>query len=285
MRAAAPLALAAVLAAGYAHAQTLFGAALAVDTGARLVPIARFVSARWAAVPRDGLPQPPREWVRHGVSGRTARIGVAPVQPPRGCEAPQVLRATSPDPKAANDAPLALAVAGQAETIALAQLTSRSPAWTAAAPAVAAVFERRAAGTGVSSSTLARVPLTLDALYAAGTGAAAVYYFEASKRVPDAGNTPEEDPKGIVRVSVSGWLRHEGDRLVPAGTKNELHWEPDDDGVGAPAPTLIPLGVVRQRNEAVWVMADTMGTRRRITLYALGADTVRALFTADVGGC
>jgi hypothetical protein len=287
MRAATGILLATMLAAAGARAQTLFGAAIGLDDGRRVVPIARFVSSRWAPVPREGLPQPAPEWVRYQADGRTARIRVAPAQRPGGCPAPQVLRVT-PERSSGSDveAGLALAVMGQAHTTPLARLDPRSPSAAAATAAATSAFERRAAGTGVASSTLARVATTIDALYAAGTGTDSVYYFEASKRVPDAGNTPDEDPKGIVRVAVSGWLRHDGGRIAPAGTRAELHWEPDEAGRPDTAvASLTPLGVVHQRQEAVWVMADTMGTRRQVTLYALGDAGVRTLLTSDVSGC
>jgi hypothetical protein len=150
--------------------------------------------------------------------------------------------------------------------------------------AAAPLFDLRARDHGVSPSTLARVPMTMDVLYGATRrGEAPVYYFETSKRVPDAGNTPEEDPKGIVRIAVSGWLRDAGGSLVPAGAKGELHWEPADAPVAGPG--LMPLAVLRHEDEAIWVMAGRMGVRHTFTLYSVGTSAIRTLFSIDAAAC
>jgi hypothetical protein len=126
--------------------------------------------------------------------------------------------------------------------------------------------------------------MTVDSAYAAGSGVALAYYFEASKRIPDAGNTPPEDPKGVVRISVSGWLRAADSGLRPGGTKSELLWAQENDPATR-LPALVPLGVVRQGDERVWVMKGRVGTRDTFTLYALRGSLVRTLFTVDAADC
>jgi hypothetical protein len=167
----------------------------------------------------------------------------------------------------------------------MARVTERSREWPSVAAVVTPLFERRAREHGVNVSTLARVPMTIDSLYAMESASERVYYFEASKRVPDAGDTPIEDPKGIVRVSVSGWLRDMRDRVVPAGTKSELHWEPADERAPAARPALTPLGVVRHGNESIWVLKGQTGTKDTFSLYALGPRAVRTMFTAAAAAC
>jgi hypothetical protein len=125
--------------------------------------------------------------------------------------------------------------------------------------------------------------MTLDWVYASSRGGRVFsYYFEASKRVPDAGNTPEEDPQGVVRVAVSGWLRATATGPTISGTRSELHWEPVD--LQHTRPGLMPLGVLRHGNEQIWVMEGHLGVRGRFTLYALG-DTVRTVATVDAASC
>jgi hypothetical protein len=169
---------------------------------------------------------------------------------------------------------------------ALARLTSRSSKWPKLERVIRSVADRRMQESGVSPAALARVPLTVDAVHAAERRAGnAAYYFEASKRLPDAGETPDEDPKGILRIVVSGWLREVGSRILPAGTRSELHWDPASPRTGFAEATLTPLGVLRQGSETIWVMRSETGARVTFTLYALGDSRVRTLFTVRATGC
>jgi hypothetical protein len=158
-----------------------------------------------------------------------------------------------------------------------------SPEWNAAATAAAPLFERRANQNGIASPVLARVPMTIDAMSASDSGAP-VFYLEASKRIADAGTTPLEDPKGVVRLAITGWFRADGQRLVPAATKAELHWEPADDR-GVATPVLSPIAIVRQPGRDVWVMMTTVPGRTSYVLYAVTASAVRVLVTTDDARC
>jgi len=129
---------------------------------------------------------------------------------------------------------------------------------------VAAVFAQREKEQRVSPASLAKARLSIDFLYAAGNGAARMYYYEASKTIPDA--------EGLLRVSVSGWLRGDGGLPRSLGSKSELQWielgeDPgaDNEVIPNPAPipdptaALVPQGVLGTAAEQIWVMRRAIG--------------------------
>ena len=260
---------------------------LAADQGTRLHPIAQLTGSQWVPIPASGLARTPPDWIRRYTLGNAVQIRLSPKPQASRCTAPAALPIAGPPAQTGGRADasyVGLAVAGPAKLEPMARVTEASREWPSVAAVVAPLFERRARDHGVNASTLARVPMTIDSVYAVESAAETVYYFEASKRVPDAGNTPIEDPKGVVRVSVSGWLRNTRDRIVPAGTKGELVWEPADERAHA-GPMLTPLGVVRHGDESIWVMKGQHGARDTFSLYALGPRIVRTLFTASAAAC
>jgi len=115
----------------------------------------------------------------------------------------------------------------------------------------------------VSAANLAKARVSIDFLYAAGEGAARMYYYEASKTILDA--------EGLLRVSVSGWLRGDGGLPRSLGSKSELQWielaeDPGGDReIPEPAPipdpkaSLVPQGVLGTAGEHVWVMRRAIG--------------------------
>ena len=126
------------------------------------------------------------------------------------------------------------------------------------------MFAQREKDQRVSAANLASARMSIDFLYAAGDGPARMYYYEASKTIPDA--------EGLLRVSVSGWLR--GDTAQPRslGSKSELQWieraeDPDADKeiipnpapIPSPAAALLPQGVLRNATGQVWVMRRAIG--------------------------
>jgi hypothetical protein len=130
-------------------------------------------------------------------------------------------------------------------------------------PDVARVFAQREKEQRVSAASLAKARLTVDFLYAAGEGVARMYYYEASKTIPDA--------EGLLRVSVSGWLRGDG-QPRSLGSKSELQWieradDPDADKeiIPNPAPipdptaALLPQGVLWNATGQIWVMRRAVG--------------------------
>ena len=157
--------------------------------------------------------------------------------------------------------------------------------------AIAPLFARREREQGVEPKDLARAPLTIDAIHTVRSGADAWFYFEASKRLHDArppdqpDSNGEVDPRGVVRVTVSGWLRG-GDEVAPAGTKSELHWDPvDEPGQAATLPGLVPLGVAINGAGPLWVMRRVVGERVSYLLYVVGTSTVRLALTVPAVSC
>jgi len=129
---------------------------------------------------------------------------------------------------------------------------------------VAKVFAQREKEQRVSPASLAKARLSIDFLYAAGDGTARMYYYEASKTIPDA--------EGLLRVSVSGWLRGDGGLPRSLGSKSELQWielaeDPgaDNEVIPNPAPipdptaSLVPQGVLGTAREHIWVMRRAVG--------------------------
>ena len=129
---------------------------------------------------------------------------------------------------------------------------------------VAKVFAQREKEQRVSPASLAKARLSIDFLYAAGDGTARMYYYEASKTIPDA--------EGLLRVSVSGWLRGDGGLPRSLGSKSELQWielaeDPgaDNEVIPNPAPipdptaSLVPQGVLGTAGEHIWVMRRAVG--------------------------
>jgi hypothetical protein len=153
------------------------------------------------------------------------------------------------------------------------------------------LFATREREQRVDARDLARAPVSVDVMSAAASPAGVLYYFEASKRLHDAGPPAdadadgEVDPRGIVRVTVSGWLRS-GARIAPVGTKSELHWDPlDDRGRARPGPDLEPLGIAANGAEPLWVMQRTIGDRVSYLLYAVGESSIRLVLTVPAVSC
>jgi hypothetical protein len=266
------------------------GSILAADQGTHLHPIARLEGSRWVAVPPSGLGQlAPRNWTRWYTQGASVPIRLGVGEPTGRCAAPRRLPIASPPAAGAGQRDgtyVGIAVTGNTQAEPVRRVTGAANEWQPLAAAAERLFARREADHGVSTAALARVPVTMDRVYAVGPAREGdAYYFEASKRIPDAGNTPEEDPKGIVRIIVSGWLVRDGSRLLPAGSKGELMWEPDDSRPSETAPALIPLGVIRQGADRLWVMQAPRADRDRFTIYAVGRDTTRTVLSVDSGAC
>lgn len=143
---------------------------------------------------------------------------------------------------------------------------------------VARVFAQREKEQRVSPPNLASARLSIDFLYAAGQGAARIYYYEASKTIPDAG--------GILRVSVAGWVSGDGAAQRTLGSKGELHWAelpgaeeadptaiPEPAMIPAPTAALVPLGVLTRGAQQTWVMRRAIG-RGTVLVYDVGAKGV-----------
>ena len=139
---------------------------------------------------------------------------------------------------------------------------------------IARVFAQREKEQRVSAVNLAKARMSIDFLYAAGDGTARMYYYEASKTIPDA--------EGLLRVSVSGWLRGDNGQPRSLGSKSELQWleradDPDADKeiIPNPAPipdptaALLPQGVLWNPTGQVWVMRRAIG-QGALLVYDVG---------------
>lgn len=165
-------------------------------------------------------------------------------------------------------------------------ITAATNEWKAIEPVIVRVFELRQREHGIAAANLSGVPIQIDWVYGqpARDGQAAIYYFEASRRVPDPGTAPEEDPKGTLRVAVSGWLHHNGSGVTALGAKSELGWEQDRSDDSPPrGPDLVPLGVVAHDSRWIWVMKGRAGDIGWVTAYLVGESGVRIL--ADAVRC
>jgi hypothetical protein len=156
-------------------------------------------------------------------------------------------------------------------------------------PDISRVFAQREKEQRISPASLAAARLSIDFLYAAGEGSARIYYYEASKTIPDA--------EGLLRVSVSGWLRGDGAGPRSLGSKSELLWlELSDSADGEPpvipepaplpdaAAALVPLGVLGHASGHVWVMRRAIGNGT-VLIYDVGPAGVRLRPAAAGKGC
>jgi hypothetical protein len=145
-------------------------------------------------------------------------------------------------------------------------------------PDVALVFAQREKEQRVSAANLAKARLSLDFLYVAGEGPARMYYYEASKTIPDA--------ETMLRVSVSGWLRG-GGKPRSLGSKSELQWIelvpeattdleiiPEPAPIPDPTASLVPVGALGHAAGQVWVMRRAIGTGA-LLVYDVGPGGVR----------
>ena len=140
------------------------------------------------------------------------------------------------------------------------------------------VFAQREREQRVSREHLAAARISIDFLFVAGGGSGPTFYFEASKTIPDA--------EGLVRVSVSGWLRGDGGVPRSLGSKSELQWielaeEPGADReipepapIPAPTAALVPQGVLATAAGHIWVMRRAIGNGA-LLVYEVGPSGVR----------
>jgi len=257
---------------------------LAIVRGTALQPIARFDGRTWEG------PGPsarwPRQWLRWSFPASASQSVTAALRPPgSGCAAPGTMVLASVASADAVEASVGVATSAAAPVMPVRPVIRSSRAWNAADSALAPLFANGAHKNGVSPLVLARVAAVIDVMYVSDNSGAPVYYLESSKRVPDAGGTPQEDPKGVVRLALSGWFRADGQRLVPAATKTELHWEAVEPRRTAAAPMLEPLAVLREPARDLWVMESDVAGRKSYALYAVTQSAVRVLVSTQAAQC
>jgi hypothetical protein len=220
--------------------------ALAVDDGTRVQPIARLVDGRWVSA------APCTTGDSSSTPGGRQRLIVS------GGLVAKDVRAVGPS----------------------------TPEWLRLAPAIGQAFERREREARLTTDRTARAPRAIDWIYALDDSARRVYYFEASRRVPNASDDvdADTDPPGTIRVAVAGFLHDGREGPVSIGTKSELRWEQDGRPAGPDRPDLTPLGAVRHGDLSVWVMKGQSGSSSWFTLYEVG-DATRTVLTTRVSRC
>jgi hypothetical protein len=266
---------------------------VAVDSGSHIQPIARVVKGQWLSISparEDLLRAATRQWVRWYTAGTSVPIRTSADDVTHSCDARGTLRvANSPlHPSEIRDAShVGLAVAGDVRVDSVRRVEVGDARWNRVEAAIRRLFQEREHEQRLSPGNVARIPVTIDALYATGERASQLYYFEASKSVPDeSSGDPDVDPKGILRITVAGWLRDSAAGMVPAGTKSELHWEQLDESRAARTEAdLIPLGIVQRGDQRIWVMKSAADTRARFALYEVTASRARTVLTMREGGC
>ena len=164
-----------------------------------------------------------------------------------------------------------------------------SEVWNRLSPTLLALAERREREQRLAQATTARAPRFLDWLFASDVGGRAVYYFEASRRVPSVAapidTDVDTDPPGTIRVVVSGFAQADPGGLTPLGTKGELRWEQDNLPRGPNRPDLRPLGVLAIAGAPVWVMEGRTPATSWINLLAVGPRGTDLRVTTRIGGC
>jgi hypothetical protein len=235
---------------------------VAVDEGARLRPVARFDGTRWAAT----------------------------------CQAPANRGATAAGARLPR-----VIVDGGSAAEAVRAVTRGGSEWRQLEPVVRRLFETRARQESVSASALASVALSIDALFTSAAGSSPqIYYFRASKTIPDsrgdvdADDDGEVDPRGDLRLDVTGWLQRESE-VSSLGTNAALSWEQVDDRprAGTRRSELTPIGIVHMASARIWIMQGRAGDGIWYTLYDVGAASkqgdasrrVELLVRTDLRGC
>jgi hypothetical protein len=228
---------------------------VAVDEGDRVRPVARFDGSRWAAT----CDVPPRRG--------SATKGRSP-------------RAVASEGLAVE--PIRHVPIGGAE-------------WRQLEPRIKQLFDERAKRENVTAAALASVPLRIEAIVTpVRVAPSQTYFFVSSRTIPDSradvdmDADGEVDPKGELRVDVSGWLGRVDAAVTSIGTSSTLSWEQVDDrpaGATARRSDLTPIAIVRAGASRAWLMQGRAGAARWYVMYQVGDAGVRLLVRTDSRGC
>jgi hypothetical protein len=228
---------------------------VAVDEGDRLRPVARFDGARWAATcdapARRGNP----------IKGRSPRAvtsdGLA-VEPIR-------------------------------------HVPMGGPEWRQLEPRIKQLFDDRARRENVTAAALKSVPLRIEAIVTpVRVAPSQTYFFVSSRTIPDSRTDVdmdadgEVDPKGELRVDVTGWLGRGDAEVTSIGTNSTLSWEQVGDrpaSASARRSDLTPIAIVRAGAARAWLMQGRAGAARWYEMYQVGDAGVRLLVRTDTRGC
>lgn len=288
----------------------------------RLRPVASFGAAGWAAWPAGATSGTlsgtlsrtlPELWttVVPGGAPRSVRVVAASSASAAGAASvggcavlgdlgtKNVPARRAPLPGSADVETLGVAVSGSAPVVAVSAVDVASAPRLVLA-AIERVFSAREQEQRLSVANLATFPVQVMHLFSTPPAAGGeVFYFEAVKRVPDprrdADIDVDDDPKGTLTITVSGWLRANRADVAPIATKAEVGWAQDvgrsprsasaSDRSAAAAPALRPLGVVLAGGASVWLMREATATGGRVVLYDVGASAAGRLLAMDPARC
>ena len=231
---------------------------IAVDDGARVLPLARVVGRAWSPT----CDAPPR--------GQTRGTPQRPV----------------------------VAVGGDAKVEAIHYVPRGGVAWRQIEPMVLRIFQVQERLQNVSLNVLVGIPTDVESIATSVEPATRpIYYFTASKTIPSrpglvANVDGELDPQGDLRMEVVGWVRAGAagvaDKNLALGSNTTLSWEQVD---GRPLRTaarrtqLAPLGIVRIGDAGVWVMQGRAAESMWFSLYDVGIGGVRMVARSDPQQC
>lgn len=295
---------------------------VAVSEGETLLPLARFEGGRWlntwpepeedskpvpalADVPAGWLGRPvPIDWTLWFTGGGTVPVQIARTARSGGCVVSPKLTLRNPQepPNGAFDVVhpgLATTDGAAVGTVHLVtRRTASGPRTTDSVlmrrlqPLVQSLFAAHEGGAldrvrdsngnpaaTVTPQQLAAISPTIDWVYRARRPEGTVLYFEASKRTT---------PSTLHPVTVHGWARLDASgRVVPIGVEAFVGLEelpPGDDPI-VNVSNDIPLGILRAREQDIWVMEVGFGESNAFALYDIGTTAARMLLRVDAGGC
>ena len=231
-------------------------ALVAADEGSRVRPIARVDAGWWSAT----CEVPPGARTRGGT----------PLRP-------------------------VLVVSGDGAVEAIRYVPRGGTAWQQLEPVVRRIFLQQEKQEDVAAAVLAGSAISVDSIATSAEPATPpLYYFRASKRIPDPRGPVdldadgEVDPRGDLRIDVLGWLRGTGDLATSIGTNTTLSWEQVDErrpDSGTRSSDLVPIGIVRAGDQRAWVMQGHAGSSTWYTVYNVATGGVRMLTKTDPGRC
>jgi hypothetical protein len=228
-----------------ARAQT-DSAAISVDDGSQVRPIARLVDGRWVSETKCGASKPDG-----------------------GPPASKRLRVT-----------------GEMQVSPVRAIVPGSQEWTRLAPTIIELFERREREQRLSDRVSdAPRAVDWIYVAEQGTRRTYYFEASRRVASASADSDLDTDPPGTIRIAVAGFLHDEAGRLTALGTKSELRWEQDGLPAGPGRPDLTPLGVVAGGGRSIWVMKGQSGASMWFTLYDVSSGGTRTLLTARAVRC
>jgi len=221
---------------------------LAVDDGARAVPIARLVDGQW-------------------VGARACVSTVKTVTPRTVTER--------------------LTTTGSQPVHAVRQVGPGTAEWLRLAPTILRLFEQREREQSLAVARTTVALRVVDWIFATEGAGGRTYYFEASRRIANTyvDVDVDVDPPGTLRIAVAGFLRDGPGSLTSRGTKSELRWEEDGRPAGPARPDLTPIGVLPRGSGSVWVMKGQSGASTWFSLYEVGEGPARTVLTTRLVEC